>query len=481
MRLPREFKPQFPACYLCSCKVVFSRGIFDNPTTKLFHDWMERCAAFCGVSVPEATLDRKGYSLLAVVHDPATLSDAHLLRAYGHLYGPVLKARLCRRLLAGGEEEQQALRHLRYGAGRIDVFQQLVKQGFTTRYNYAHRRKGTLWQGRYDSILLPEDDAAIRVAAVTLTIMAEDAATGAEMLAELAAAAIAAKKAHKAKTGEEELDVDEMVEMVAAANNTAAGMASDEGAEPGQAAGDESPADTDAAAAEQSYSDESQADTEDEDAAEQDASDDAQADTDDGEQADVEADDAEKADVAEADVEAAGAGQSGRKPKWKPVSYKPTKRHVDGLPPSKQPDKHLAIWSNWGRAQAGNKWALKEMARYFPPTAEYTTLQRYEATKQYVRWLVENPEGDPQLALPPEWLMVATGLVMDFFAGVRDIRYYSALTRSGYGRVLHVPSVLQELVTKRGLRIARAKKAHSLEITTKHGERLQMLLRPKKH
>jgi hypothetical protein len=121
------------------------------------------------------------------------------------------------------------------------------------------------------------------------------------------------------------------------------------------------------------------------------------------------------------------------------------------------------------------------MARYFPPTAEYTTLQRYEATKQYVRWLVENPEGDPQLALPPDWLMVATGLVMDFFAEVRDIRYYSALTRSGYGRVLHVPSVLQELVTKRGLRIARAKKAHSLEITTKHGERLQMLLRPKKH
>jgi hypothetical protein len=94
---------------------------------------------------------------------------------------------------------------------------------------------------------------------------------------------------------------------------------------------------------------------------------------------------------------------------------------------------------------------------------------------------VENPEGDPKLALPPEWLMVAAGLVMDFFNGVRDIRYYSTLTRTGYGRVVHVPSVLAELVTKRGLRIERAKRAHSLEITTKDGERLQMLLRPQKY
>jgi hypothetical protein len=459
--MPREFKPGFPACYLCSSKVVYSRGVFDQATSNLFYDWMERCAAFCGVSVPEAFLDRQGYSLLAVVHDPASISDADLLRAYGYLYGPVLQARLCGKLLAGGEAEQQALGQLRHGVGRIDVFQQMLKQGFTTRYNYAHKRKGTLWQGRYESTLLPEDEAAIRVSAVTLTIMAEDAAADAELVNELAAAVIAAKKAHEAKAGDEPLDVDELAQMVAAATSKPTGAAPAAYASPAQSATDDSQADT--AAAAQSATDDSQADTA---AAEHNDSDDSQVDMADADEEDTDETDAERS-----------SSESG----WRPVRYKPKVLHVDGLPPTKNRGKQKMAWSHWGRAQAGNKWALQQIARYFSPTDEYTTLQRYEATKQYVRWLVENPEGDPKLALPPEWLMVAAGLVMDFFAGLRDVRYYSMLTRSGYGRVVHVPSVLAELVTKRGLRIARAKRAHSLEITTKDGERLQMLLRPQKH
>jgi hypothetical protein len=475
MRMPREFKPGFPACYLCSSKVVYSRGVFDEATSNLFYDWMERCAAFCGVSVPEAFLDRQGYSLLAVVHDPASISDAYLLRAYGYLYGPVLQARLCGKLLAGGEAEEQALRQLRHGVGRIDVFQQMLKQGFTTRYNYAHKRTGTLWQGRYESTLLPEDEAAIRVSAVTLTIMAEDAAADAEMVNELAAAVIAAKKAHEARAGAEPLDVDELAQMVAAATSTPTGAAPAADASPAQSATDDPQADADCASPEQATTDDSQADAE---APEHSASDESQVDTDGVEAAGAEA---VEADSAETDTVEANAERSSSESGWRPVRYKPKVRHVDGLPPTKKRGKQKMAWSHWGRAQAGNKWALQQIARYFPPTDEYTTLQRYEATKQYVRWLVENPEGDPKLALPPEWLMVAAGLVMDFFNGVRDIRYYSTLTRTGYGRVVHVPSVLAELVTKRGLRIERAKRAHSLEITTKDGERLQMLLRPQKY
>jgi len=421
MRQPREFKKEYPACYVCSSKVVYKRGIFDKPTTRMFLDWMERCAAFCGVSVPEATPNRFGYRLLVVVHDPATFSDDALSLAYGYLYGPVRLSMLLRGLAAGGEQAAAARRYLRYGVGRIDVFQQLLKQGFTTRYNFAHKRKGTLWQERYSSIMLADDDAAIRVAAVTLTIMAEDAA---------------GRSIPQPNEDQQQTVFDAAI--VALASSTA-----DIDATHHQATA--TPA-THGSERQSSHS--------------------------------ASPDHKETGDRA---AHSSSAGQNPEKPDWQPVIYAPDKLHDDGLPLTEEHERPLTMGSVWWRAQAGDKQALKQLERYFPPTAQYTTLQRYEATKDLVRWILENPEGDPRLALPEEMLLIAADLVMGFFETIRDLRYYSELTRRGYGRVMHVPSVFAELVTKAGQRIERAKRAHTLGIRTTYGQELHMLLRPLRH
>ncbi len=414
MRPPREFSTNFPVCYMCSCDVVYKRGIFDAPTSVMFLNWLYICADFCGVSVPERPLTRCGYRMLVVVHDPTTFSDEQLLEAYGHMYGLHLLARMVDQLNAGGALALDARRRLRYGLGRIDVFQQLLKQGMTARYNKAHKRKGTLWQERYNSMMLPSDDAAVRVSAVTLTIMAEDEA-GEPMPRKLQQAKAAAKAGESVT---EEHDV--------------AAVKADDVAPPTVMTGEQDAARADATIT---------------------------VSTDRG-----------QADAAAPELADGAAPATAGAPAFE--------LHDDGLPLTAKHDKSLDCWTGYWRAQIGDSRALRELARYFPPTEEYTTLERFEATKELVRWMMDNPRGNPQTALPARVLMIACGLVLDFFMTLRDLCYFSDLARGGYGRVVNLPSVFEGLFDGRGEPIERAKQAHKLKIHTKCGQQLMMLLRP---
>jgi hypothetical protein len=423
MRQPREFKSTYPACYVCSSKVVFKRGIFDNATSALFIDWMKRCAAFCGVSVPEPTLNPCGYRLLAVVHDPNSFSDDDLLIAYRNLYGPGRLALLMRKLHAGGEEATRARRYLRYGVGRIDVFQQLLKQGFTTRYNFVHGLDGTIWSSRYSSIMLADDDAAIRVAAVTLTIMAEDAAGDAVPTDSPAQV--------PATPPTSDPPVDRSTQLLPPVPDLTA--------DPARLANALTARRNDPSSLSQLR---------------------------------------RRRSPDPCDTPPPPDPEDGAQPPWQPVSYTPDQPHFDGTPATDIHTQPLVKWSGYWRAKAGDKHALKQLERYFPPTAEYTSLERYSATKDLVRWSLDHPQDDPQLAPPAKLLLIAGGLVLDFFASIQDLRYFSSLTRRGYGRVVHVPTVFEELVTKAGKPIDRAERAHSLGIRTKYGQELHMLLRP---
>jgi hypothetical protein len=391
--------------------------VFDEPVTTMFHDWMYRCAAFCGVDIPEVVMDPCGYKLAAVVNDPANFTDETLLEAYGYLYGPKRKALMQQALDAGGDDAERARRYIRYGVGRIDVFQQILKQGFTARYNYATGHRGTLWQGRYSSILLAEDDAAVRVAAVTLTLMSEERTGGTIPVIEPEESASPTLDGNAASNDNEDASLQ------SAANST------------------DSDAGDDSNIQDQSL------------------------------QSQVEAEDRPAANSSNL--------QAPAKQEWKPVAYVTDKPQVDGLPRDEKWGRILPSWSAWWRAQSGDSLAIWHLERYFPATDEYTTLERYAATKELVRWMLDHPEGEQQPGVAESLLSVAAGLVMDYFETAQDLRYYSELTRRGYGRALHTQGVLAELVTRRGKQIERGKRAHALGIHIKSGHELHLLLRPR--
>jgi putative transposase len=66
--------------------------------------------------------------------------------------------------------EEEILNRYRRRMGDVSVFMQELKQRFSQWYNKRNSRKGTLWEGRFKSVLVEGDDQALMtMAAYILT------------------------------------------------------------------------------------------------------------------------------------------------------------------------------------------------------------------------------------------------------------------------------------------------------------------------
>ncbi|MDA7922781.1 chemotaxis protein CheW, partial [Verrucomicrobiales bacterium] len=66
--------------------------------------------------------------------------------------------------------EEKILNRYRRRMGDVSVFMQELKQRFSQWYNKRNSRKGTLWEGRFKSVLVEGDDQALMtMAAYILT------------------------------------------------------------------------------------------------------------------------------------------------------------------------------------------------------------------------------------------------------------------------------------------------------------------------
>ena len=132
-------------------------------------DLMRRAAAFSGVDVCTYAVMDNHLHLCVHVPEPAEVGERTVVERVGALYGESQSSALRRqleRLRAEGREDEavRTLDRLRARMGDLSEFVKTFKQRVTQWYNRELGHEGTLWCGRFKSVLLEKDDAVRAVA-----------------------------------------------------------------------------------------------------------------------------------------------------------------------------------------------------------------------------------------------------------------------------------------------------------------------------
>ncbi|MFT5474170.1 MAG: putative transposase, partial [Kiritimatiellia bacterium] len=155
----KRIKEQGRAYYHVISRVVDRRFVFDDDEKERFRKIMRAVEAFTGVDVlTYANMDNH-FHILLHVPDPKALSDDEVIERLRHLYTPVVVKSLAASLagLRKGRATEQADAFMaRYTNRMYDLseFMKTLKQCVTQSYNARHKRKGTLWEERFKSLLV---------------------------------------------------------------------------------------------------------------------------------------------------------------------------------------------------------------------------------------------------------------------------------------------------------------------------------------
>ena len=141
----------------------------DGRIKKRLLDLMLRAAEFSGVDVCTYVLMDNHLHLCVHVPEAGEIDERTVLGRVGALYGEpraaALRAELERLRAAGMEADAvRMLDRLRARMGDLSEFMKTFKQRVTQWYNRELGHEGTLWCGRFKSVLLEKDDAVRAVA-----------------------------------------------------------------------------------------------------------------------------------------------------------------------------------------------------------------------------------------------------------------------------------------------------------------------------
>ena len=141
----------------------------DERIKKRLLDLMRRAAEFSGVDVCTYVLMDNHLHLCVHVPEAGEIDERTVVERVGTLYGEsraaALRAELERLRAAGMEADAvRMLDRLRARMGDLSEFMKTFKQRVTQWYNRELEHEGTLWCGRFKSVLLEKDDAIRAVA-----------------------------------------------------------------------------------------------------------------------------------------------------------------------------------------------------------------------------------------------------------------------------------------------------------------------------
>lgn len=141
----------------------------DERIKKRLLDLMRRAAEFSGVDVCTYVLMDNHLHLCVHVPETGEIDERTVVERVGTLYGEpraaALRAELERLRVAGMEADAvRMLDRLRARMGDLSEFMKTFKQRVTQWYNRELGHEGTLWCGRFKSVLLEKDDAVRAVA-----------------------------------------------------------------------------------------------------------------------------------------------------------------------------------------------------------------------------------------------------------------------------------------------------------------------------
>ena len=141
----------------------------DERIKKRLLDLMRRAAEFSGVDVCTYVFMDNHLHLCVHVPEAGEIDEQTVVERVGTLYGEphaaALRTELERLRAAGMEAEAvRMLDRLRARMGDLSEFMKTFKQRVTQWYNRELEHEGTLWCGRFKSVLLEKDDAIRAVA-----------------------------------------------------------------------------------------------------------------------------------------------------------------------------------------------------------------------------------------------------------------------------------------------------------------------------
>ncbi len=152
------------SCYHCMSRTIQGRYLFHEVEKAVLRKMIYQVARFCGVRVLAYCVMSNHFHVLLEtpgVDAVAALDDAELLKRYEALYGTELctyrpmsveAAAAC--LAEGGPSAERFRAWLRSRMGDISAYMRTLKLRFSIWYNRESGGFGTLWSGRFKSVLV---------------------------------------------------------------------------------------------------------------------------------------------------------------------------------------------------------------------------------------------------------------------------------------------------------------------------------------
>lgn len=147
--------------HVCS-RVVDRRVIFGDRERRKFMHIIKGGAAFAGIELVSWCLMGNHFHLLVRVPplDADTFSDEEVFSRMQHIYSP-LRMRHLRGIwerMGSASARHTFLAPYRARMGSLSEFVKTLKQRFTQWFNCRNDREGTLWEGRFHSVMLSHND-----------------------------------------------------------------------------------------------------------------------------------------------------------------------------------------------------------------------------------------------------------------------------------------------------------------------------------
>lgn len=154
------------AYYHIMSRVIDRQMLLDDVQKERLRRIMRSVAGFSGVQILTWTVLDNHFHILLYVPAPQPVSDEELIRRLRLLYDTAQLLCLEKQLRGLREEGHDAAAEVfkaryTYRMYEISEFVKTLKQRFTQNYNAQHNRTGTLWEGRFKSILVQDSEYAL--------------------------------------------------------------------------------------------------------------------------------------------------------------------------------------------------------------------------------------------------------------------------------------------------------------------------------
>jgi REP element-mobilizing transposase RayT len=174
MRLPR-LKASGEACYHVISRVIERRRLLDDEEKQRLRDLIYNAAAFSGVTVITYTILDNHFHALIHVPPARPLDEAELFVRLQRLYSSHKVAEITaelKRYRKQGQDEAVAELWQKYTRRMHDVseYVKTVKETFTQSYNKRYERHGTLWDGRFKSVLIEGEREVLELVATYIDL-----------------------------------------------------------------------------------------------------------------------------------------------------------------------------------------------------------------------------------------------------------------------------------------------------------------------